>query len=109
MSVTAASSDDMRQRADWMAPKDDAILEALRDAGTLSPLGISREGKVPRIDIGKQWASDRCRVLWRHGMLVMMEVGEYAITDEGRAYLDEELDASTLEEADEGPVADPWL
>ena len=87
MSVTATSSDGMRQRAEWMAPKDDPILEVLRD-------------------IGKQWASDRCRALWKHGLLVMIEDGLYAISEDGIAYLDEELDAATLEELDEGPIAD---
>jgi hypothetical protein len=106
MSVTAASSDGMRQRAKWMAPKDDPILEVLRDVGNLTPFALSREGRVPRVDIGKQWASDRCRDLWKHGLVVMIEDGLYAISEDGIAYLDEELDAATLNELDEGPIAD---
>ena len=98
--------DDMRQRADWMAPMDDPILEVLRDIGNLTPGAISREGRVPRVDVGSQHASNRCRVLWRRGMLVMVDSGLYALSEDGRAYLDEELDASTLDELDEPPVAD---
>ena len=96
----------MRKRAEWMVPKDDPVLETLRDHGTLSPEGISREGVVPRADVGKQWASDRCRILWKHGMVVMKDNGLYYISEDGLAYLNEELDASTLEERDEGPIAD---
>ena len=106
MSTATAPSADMRKRAEWMVPKDDPILETLRDRGNLSPLAISRDGRVPRADVGKQWASDRCRAMWKHGMVVMIDEGLYAISEDGLAYLDEELDASTLDEHDEGPVAD---
>ena len=105
MSATVAM-EDMRQRAGWMAPKDDPILETLRDVGNLTPLAISSEGRVPRVDIGRQYASNRCRVLWRRGMLVMVDDGLYTLSEDGRAYLDEKLDASTLDELDEPLVAD---
>ena len=105
MGVTVASMDDMRKRGEWMAPKDDPILEVLRDRGNLSPRAVSREGLVARVDIGPQWASNRLRALWRHGMVMMIDDALYAITDDGLAYLNEELDAETVEELDDPPIA----
>ncbi len=34
LSVMGAERDEMRQRADWMKPPDDSLLEALHDEGT---------------------------------------------------------------------------
>lgn len=96
----------MRQRAEWMVPADDPILETFRDRGNLTPRALSREGRVARVDIGGQHASNRCRALWRRGILVMVDDSLYALSDDGRAYLDEQLDASTLDELDEPLVAD---
>lgn len=98
--------DDMRQPADWMRPMDDRILEALREAGNLTPLALSREGLVPRVDTTRHYVSERCADLLRYGLVARAEKGLFAITDDGRAYLDEELDASTLSELDEPLVAD---
>lgn len=86
----------MRQSADWMVPIDDRILEAIRDYGNLTPRAVSREGDTPRVDIGRKYAGERCRELARYGLLERIDRGLFGITDEGRAYLGEELDASTL-------------
>ena len=96
MPATMPQSNDMRRGAKWMRPKDDRILEALRDEGNLSPFAISREGKVARVDTTPSYASERCRKLLKYGMVEEIDRALYAITDRGRAYLDEELDASTL-------------
>jgi len=98
MSVNRPSGDQMRQSAEWMSqPADDRILEVIREEGNMTPLALSRDGRESRIDIGRKWAGERCRELAKHGLLRVVDKGLYAITDEGFAYLDEELNASTLE------------
>lgn len=88
----------MRESADWMSmPTDDRILEAIREYGNLTPLAVSRDGEIPRVDVSRKHAGVRCRELANYGLLYRVDRGLYGITDEGRAYLDELLDASTLE------------
>lgn len=90
----------MRKRAEWMTRADDSILESLRDTGNLTPLAASKEGEVARADIGRKWAGVRLRELTKYGLVERIDEGLYGITDKGLSYLDEELDASTLEPAD---------
>lgn len=106
MATAMPQPNDMRQPADWMRPMDDRILEALREDGNLTPLALSREGLVPRVDTTRQYISERGYDLLRFGLIARVDKGLFAITDKGRAYLDEELDASTLGELDEPPIAD---
>lgn len=88
----------MREHGEWMSqPADDRILEVIRDEGNMTPLALSRDGEVPRIDIGRKWAGERCREMVRYGLLRRIDKGLFGLTDAGRAYLDEDLDASTLE------------
>ncbi|ELZ84431.1 hypothetical protein C453_12831 [Haloferax elongans ATCC BAA-1513] len=87
----------MRKRADWMKRIDDRILEIIRQDGNLTPVALSRDGLVPRIDIGRQYAGVRCRELTKYGLLERVDKGLYGITELGEQYLDEELDASKLE------------
>nr|WP_277541721.1 hypothetical protein [Halomicroarcula sp. FL173] len=82
-------------------PADDRILEVIRDGGNMTPLALSRDGHTPRIDIGRKWAGERCRKLSKYGLLRTIDKGLYGITDDGIAYLDEELDAGTLDPVDE--------
>ncbi|MEZ3117277.1 hypothetical protein RYH80_15280 [Halobaculum sp. MBLA0147] len=93
--------DDVRQSADWMKPPDDRILEVFSDEGNLTPVAVSREGRVDRVDISRKYAGERCRELTRYGLLEYVDDGLFRITDQGLAYLDEELDASELEPVDE--------
>ncbi len=88
---------DMRQPADWMVRADDRILEAIRDEGNLTAVAVSRDGLTERVDIGRKYASDRLNKLAEYGLLDRVDKGLYGITDVGRGYLDEELDASELE------------
>lgn len=99
--ATTATEGVVRQPADWMVPADGRILETIREEGNMTPLALSREGEQPRLDIGRKYAGIRCRKLAKFGLLGKVEKGLYRLTDEGRAYLDEELDASTLEPAEE--------
>jgi len=92
----------MRKSAEWMSqPADDRILEVVREEGNMTPLALSRDGQVSRIDIGRKWAGERCRKLAKYGLLRTIDKGLYGITDEGIVYLDEELNASKLDPTDD--------
>lgn len=82
----------MRKRADWWVLADDVILEYLRDEGTGTPKSISEA-------IGKSqgYVNQRCSLLESHGLLTKVARGVYTLSDNGEAYLEEELDVSELE------------
>ena len=92
MSTATRPMDVMRESADWMTPSDDRILELIREHGNLTPIAIEAKGGPVR-----QYASTRCKQLSKYGLLNQVHRGLYGITDDGRAYLDEELDAAELE------------
>lgn len=92
----ATNSGDVRQAADWMRPSDDRILELIREHGNLTPTAIEDLGGPT-----SGHARNRCPPLARAGLLHRISHGLYGITDEGLAYLDEELDASTLPHPDD--------
>jgi predicted transcriptional regulator len=106
MAITMTQQDEMRQPAEWMRPKDDRILEALDEVGNLTPIGISREGLIPRVNTTASYASERCNKLVKYGLLMYIDSSTFAITDIGREYLAGNLDASTLDELDKPPIAD---
>jgi len=85
----------MRERADWMVPVDDAILEYIRDAGEVPPAVIGRN-----IDTHRNYAGERCRILTKHRLLERAGDGYYSLTELGRRYLDEELSSGELSEDD---------
>lgn len=92
MSSTAGTVPVARQRADWMKPVDEHIMETMRDEGNLTPQALADyDVTVPN------YASDRLTVLSRYGLVDKISRGLYRLTDEGRAFLDEELDAAELE------------
>jgi Mn-dependent DtxR family transcriptional regulator len=82
----------MRQRADWMVPSDDQILELLDDHKHLTPKGIEHYGGP-----SSGHAHDRCSVLVDYGLVERVVQGLYKLTEEGEKYLNEEIDASDLE------------
>jgi len=92
MSPATRDSDIMRKQADWMVPSDDRILELIREYGNLTPSAIEAKGGPVR-----QHASTRCSELAEYGLLQQVHRGLYGITEDGIAYLDEELDASELD------------
>ena len=101
MSASYRAEDQMRKDAEWMSqPADDRILEVIREEGNMTPLALSRDGEVARIDIGRKWAGQRCRTLADYGLLQRVDKGLFGITDKGGKYLDEQLDASDLEPID---------
>jgi len=96
MSAAPATSDSMREEADWMVPSDDRILELLREKGNLTPRAVEDFGGP-----SAGHAQDRLPMLAKYGLAERISRGLYRLTDAGEAYLDEELDASTLEADDE--------
>lgn len=89
-------SEDVRQRADWMNPVDERILEAIDQEGNLTPLALEEPFDVT----SKSHASDRLSLLTRYGLVERVARGLYRITDDGEAFLEGDLDASSLEPSD---------
>jgi hypothetical protein len=85
-----------RQRADWMKPVDDQIMEVLKDSGAGTPNSLADE-----LDKNNDYVGRRCRELTSYGLLERVSRGLYMLTDLGGEYLAGELDANELDE-DEG-------
>nr|WP_245626063.1 ArsR family transcriptional regulator [Haloparvum sedimenti] len=83
-----------RQRADWMQPVDERIMETMRDYGNLTPQALDNLEVTSR-----SHASVRLSKLRSYGLVgrVADVEGLYQLTLEGEAFLDEELDAAELE------------
>jgi len=82
----------MRQRAEWMRPVDERILETMRDEGNMTPQALDE-----RFDVAvANYARDRLSMMEKYGLVEKLARGLYRLTDEGEAFLDEELDTSTL-------------
>ena len=78
-----------------MKPIDDQIMETLRDERNLTPMAYDDLGVT-----AANYAGDRLRDLADYGLVEKWSRGLYRLTDEGHAYLNEELDASSLEKTD---------
>lgn len=73
-------------------PVDDRILEALADSAMeLTPTVIARN-----ISYTRRYVNTRLGELVDYGFVERVERGWYAISDDGRAYLDGDLDASDM-------------
>jgi predicted transcriptional regulator len=84
----------MRQRADWMTPMDDQILELLQSAGiVLTPSIIAYN-----LDLSREGVTRRLQELTSYGLVRRVERGKYEITEDGAAYLIGDLDASQQED-----------
>lgn len=84
----------MRYSADWMTLADERILEFIREHESGSPKEMKDSGYVR---YSRQYISQRCKKLVNYGLLQHLGNGIYVITDEGRQYLEGELDAENLE------------
>lgn len=93
MSTHCVSENEMRQRAEWMSPADDPILETASDIGNVTPGLLADETGYSR-----EHCTKRCRELLEYGLLeyVHEPSGLYRLTDDGRAYLYESLDATQI-------------
>lgn len=96
MSCTVHGSDVARQRADWMRPIDEHILETIRDEGNMTPRAL--EGLDVTV---ANYASNRLSVMASYGLVERVAPGLYRLTDAGDKFLNEELDANELEASDE--------
>lgn len=92
MSSTAAPPDVPRKRADWMTQTDEVILETMRDEGNMTPQALADTFDITAAN----YARDRLSKMGRYGLVEKIGRGLYRLTDDGRAFLDEDLDASTL-------------
>ncbi len=84
----------VRKSAEWMAHADERILELLDQTEPRSPTEIVDDG---RVHFSRQHVNNRCLILAERGLLQKLGNGVYRITDDGRAYLAGDLDASQLE------------
>ena len=85
----------MRASADWMSIWDDRILEYIseNDGGSVGEIADH-----DLIRVSQPHVSRRCKTLAEHGLLRALGNGVYVITEEGKCYLDGELDAEDLSE-----------
>jgi len=96
MSSTVEGPRVVRKRADWMTRIDEEILETMRDEGNMTPQALDSAFDVTAAN----YARDRLSQMERYGLVEKLARGLYRLTDDGRAFLDEELDASELEPED---------
>lgn len=88
----------MRQRADWMTGADDTILEFLAETdAAFSKRGLEVNFEQENIEVSYSTLKRRLPILEEHNLVEELETegAWYHITDEGRAYLAGEFDAST--------------
>ena len=84
----------MRLDAEWMVRADERILEFLLEAGPHSPTGIENDG---RVRFGSEYIGRRLRdYLVPVGLADTVGNGVYVITDQGRSFLEGDLDARDL-------------
>lgn len=88
----------MRKSASWMVLWDDRLLEIARAEGAVSP---STALESEYIHVSKSQIARRLSKLADHGLLNRLPNGVYTITQEGQAYLDEELNAEELTDESE--------
>ncbi|WP_092907491.1 PhiH1 repressor [Halostagnicola kamekurae] len=79
-----------------MRPVDEKILETMRDEGNMTPSALEQ------LDVTvANYASNRLSKMANYGLVERVAQGLYRITEEGAAFLDEELDANELESAED--------
>lgn len=81
----------MRKRADWMTRSDDEILEYLEAEGAGTPKLMAEA-----LDKNSDYVSSRCTTLLSYGLIDRPSRGFYVINEDGRAYLNGELDVGEL-------------
>jgi len=87
MNYTANSSTVSRNRAEWMAPVDEKILEELRDEGNLTPAAIDH------LEVcAANHASNRLSLMQDKDVVEKVYRGLYRLAPKGEAFLDEDPD-----------------
>lgn len=86
----------MRYPAEWMTALDDRILEILDSSGlVLSPSIIAYN-----LDRSREGVAKRVSKLEEYRLITREERGKYRITETGTAYLQGDLDASSIDPPD---------
>jgi predicted transcriptional regulator len=75
-----------------MTQTDEAILETMRDEGNMTPQALDDTFGVGAAN----YCRDRLSKLTQAGLVEKLGRGLYRLTDDGQAFLAEDLDASTL-------------
>jgi hypothetical protein len=83
----------VRKRAEWMRPVDERIMETMRDEGNLTPYALDETFDVAVAN----YASNRLSELAQYGLVERLGRGLYRLTEDGQAFLEEDLDAGELE------------
>ncbi|ELY40686.1 DUF2161 family putative PD-(D/E)XK-type phosphodiesterase [Natronorubrum sulfidifaciens] len=79
-----------------MTQVDEEILETLREEGNMTPRALED------FDVTvANYARDRLSKMSQYGLVERLSRGLYRLTEDGKKFLDEELDASELEPAEE--------
>jgi len=97
MSTSGRSQRVVRKRAEWMRPVDEHIMETMRDEGNLTPYALDNTFDVAVAN----YASNRLSKMATYGLVERLGRGLYRLTEDGEAFLDQELDASELEPDDD--------
>lgn len=84
-----------------MSIVDERVLEYLAENRSGSPTKMREEVPIP---YSPDYVGERCRILSKKGFLIPLGNGVYAISEDGRAYLEGELDATKFD--DEGNTAE---
>ena len=84
----------MRFDDDWMSRADDRILEHLAEQGPDTPKEMADSG---RVRFSRQHINQRCKKLVSAGLAIHLGNGVYDITEQGKQYLDGEIDLRNLD------------
>mgnify|MGYP000093604441 CR=1 FL=1 len=84
----------MRLSAEWSTLADERVIEFLQEHKSGSPTQMA---KHENIHFTRSYVHKRCKILADYGLIEDYGNGVYIITDEGKEYLDGDLDAQNLE------------
>jgi hypothetical protein len=89
----------MRLSADWMTIADDRLLEYIAEHETATPTEMADSDLVrfQRVHLQR-----RCKKLEKYELVRQVGNGVYMLSEEGRQYLDGELDAAELDPDEDG-------
>lgn len=94
----------MRHSGDWMTLVDDRVLEYIDENGSGSPTEMKNEGPI---QYSTGYISERSKKLSEKGLLKDLGNGVYVITDDGKAYLDGDLDTQNWIRLDDSGTHTP--
>jgi predicted transcriptional regulator len=98
MSNPSDSENEMHRRVEWLKPSDRVIVSELADYdGWMKSASLALN-----IPYTNRHISRRCKILAEHGLLERhKDTAGYRVTDFGRMFLNDELDADDLRVSNE--------